>query len=437
MRRWIPSSVTQPQTYLNPRRARFRLSPYTYSVGHDSSVLAGGTNHSFRTSATNARLLRVWAIGDAGVGTTNQIAVRDAYLNFTNSAATDVWLMLGDNVYELGLDEEWQSKVFDVYSNTLPKSTLWPAMGNHDAPFGSPETFLDLFTLPENGEAGGTPSGTELYYSFDRANVHFICLDSWLSGRSINSPMLNWLRDDLAATTKDWIIAFWHHPPYSMGTDYSDSTPIMIEMRENVLPILESQGVDLVLCGHSHVYERSYLLNGHYSSSWTLSSANILDAGLGRADGGGPYHKPVDRTPNSGTVYTVCGNSGQGGTIGFARHPAMAVKFDGYGSIVIDIDGSRLEAKFLRPNDVVADHFTIEKSGTPPTGPRLNLARSTDSYVLSWPVTSGDYEVECATSLTAFDWQPITNAQSVINGTNVVELGSESGQRFYRLKLIP
>ncbi len=53
-------------------------------------------------------------------------------------------------------------------------------------------------------------------------------------------------------------------------------------MRANALPILEANGVDLVLNGHSHSYERSKLIGGHYGSSWTLTPAMIKDGGSGR-----------------------------------------------------------------------------------------------------------------------------------------------------------
>ena len=56
----------------------------------------------------------------------------------------------------------------------------------------------------------------EEYYSFDYANIHFICLDSMTQSRATNGPMANWLRADLAATTNQWIIAYWHHPPYTL-----------------------------------------------------------------------------------------------------------------------------------------------------------------------------------------------------------------------------
>ncbi len=178
--------------------------------------------------------------------------------------------MLGDNAYSNGTDAEYQSAVFDIYPTLLRKSVVWPTMGNHDGYSSTSSSqsgpYFSIFSLPKNAEAGGVASGTEAYYSFDYGNIHFICLDSEGSSRSSHGAMLEWLRLDLAATTKDWIIAYWHHPPYSKGSHDSDTETNLVDMRQNALPILEAGGVDLVLTGHSHSYERSYLLDGHYGT---------------------------------------------------------------------------------------------------------------------------------------------------------------------------
>src|SRR6185436_19334444 len=146
-------------------------------------------------------------------------------------------------------------------------------LGNHEGqvttsgdPGPSTGPYYDAFVLPAAGEAGGVPSGTEAYYSFDYGETHFISLNSTQVNRSSTGPMATWLEADLAATSAKWIIAFWHHPPYSRGTHNSDVDIELIEMRENILPILEAGGVDLVLCGHSHAYERSYLVDGTYTT---------------------------------------------------------------------------------------------------------------------------------------------------------------------------
>ena len=151
---------------------------------------------------------------------------------------------------------------------------LWPTLGNHDGRSADSTTesgpYYDIFSLPRNGEAGGVASGTEAYYSFDYGNMHFICLDSNETDRSADGAMMTWLEADLAANDKEWVIAFWHHSPYSKGHYDSDELGRSIDLRQNAVPLLERYGVDLVLTGHSHSYERSYLIDGHYGLSGHL-----------------------------------------------------------------------------------------------------------------------------------------------------------------------
>ena len=261
-----PSALTNiagPSTVRTEHAVRLTgLTPdtlYYYSIGNTTQVLAGGdSSHFFVTAPTPgvAQPTRIWVIGDSGTADANAAAVRDAYLNFTGTRHTDLWLMLGDNAYESGTDAEYQNAVFNMYPTLLRQSVLWPTLGNHDSVSSDSASqsgpYFDIFSLPRNAEAGGVASGTEAYYSFDFGNIHFIVLDSSESSRAPNGAMLTWLTSDLAATTQPWIIAYWHHPPYSKGADgshNSDTDPRQKEMRQNVLPILEAGGVDLVLDG--------------------------------------------------------------------------------------------------------------------------------------------------------------------------------------------
>jgi hypothetical protein len=88
----------------------------------------------------------------------------------------------------------------------------------------------------------------------------------------------------------------------------------MNDMRAIFLPVLEQAGVDLILTGHSHVYERSWLIDGHYGKSATFDkSAHVKQATDGRADGTGVYRKPRARTPARGEVSVVTGSAGHAG----------------------------------------------------------------------------------------------------------------------------
>jgi hypothetical protein len=135
----------------------------------------------------------------------------------------------------------------------------------------------------------------------------------------------------------------------------------MVEMRENALPILEDYGVDLMFSGHSHSYERSYLIDGHYGDSTTFLESHKVDGGDGREDGDGAYAKPdYGPQPHSGTVYTVAGSGGTtaGGSL---DHPAMYLSLNINGSVVLDVNGNRLDAVFLDYQGQVLDHYTMTK----------------------------------------------------------------------------
>jgi chitodextrinase len=348
---------------------------YYYAVGTSTQTLAGDDpTHVFRTSppAGTVKPTRIWVLGDSGEANANARAVRDAYVAFTGNTPTDLWLMLGDNAYDNGTDAEYQAAVFDMYPTMLKTAVLWPTLGNHDGVSADSSTqtgpYYQMFTLPTQGEAGGLASGTEAYYAFDYGNIHFVCLDSHDTDRSPDGAMMTWLANDLAITDKEWIIAFWHHPPYSKGSHDSDTESRLVEMRQHALPILEAYGVDLVLSGHSHSYERSFLLDGHYGPSSTLTPGMILDAGDGREAGDGPYTKTAGGAPNDGAVYVVSGSSSKVSS-GTWNHPVMYIALATLGSLVLDVNGNRLDAIFLDATGAVGDSFTILKGPDtfPPT----------------------------------------------------------------------
>ncbi|MFN3486621.1 MAG: fibronectin type III domain-containing protein, partial [Planctomycetota bacterium] len=172
------------------------LSPgtkYYYSIGTPTRTLAGDATYFFVTAPPpgTVKPTRIWVIGDAGTKDNNQRAVRDAYTSYAGSTYTDLWLMLGDNAYNDGTDAEYQAAVFDMYATLLRQSVVWSTYGNHDGHSADSATqsgpYYNIFSFPKNGECGGLASGTEAYYSFDYANIHFICLDSYETSRAVGS----------------------------------------------------------------------------------------------------------------------------------------------------------------------------------------------------------------------------------------------------------
>lgn len=440
------------------------LSPdtkYFYSVGSMTTNLAGAdTNHFFVTAPMpgTPKSTRLWAIGDFGTALPEQISVRDAYETFTGSRHTDLWLMLGDNAYESGLDAEYQTAVFDVYTNLFRKSVVWPTLGNHDTAqateFSDAYPYFDIFTLPQNGEAGGVPSGTEHYYSFNYGNIHFICLDSMTGGRTTNSPMYAWLTNDLATNKAMWTIAYWHHPPYTKGSHDSDFEPELIEMREVFLPLLEQGGVDLILGGHSHTYERSHLLDQHYGDSSTLTEAMKRDAGGGRASEGRPYHKHLfNPRAHQGAVYAVVGSSGHTGG-GALNHPAMHVSLNELGSLVLDINSNRLDAIFLRETGATNDSFTIVKVNSTTSLRILSATLNSNGHcTLTWAAVGGlRYRVsyrdgDLNGAFTDLVQSPVAeinlapegaaSVQSFTDNFTLTSSTSANGPRYFRVRIVP
>jgi hypothetical protein len=391
------------------------LTPFTryyYSVGtSDATIGTPDSSYTFLTAPDigTAVPTRIWVLGDSGTGDSSARAVRNAYYNFAGTDDTNLWLMLGDNAYDNGTDDEHQLAVFDMYPELLRSTVLWPTLGNHDTAnstiYSPTIPYYDIFTLPTNGEAGGVPSGTERYYSFDYGNIHFICLDSMTTDRSPTGAMMTWLRDDVASTTQKWIIAFWHHPPYSKGSHDSDTELQLIEMRQNALPILEEAGVDLVLAGHSHSYERSYLIDGHYGPSSTFVSSMKRNGGGGRPDIDGVYEKPGNAT-HEGAVYAVAGSGSiiSGGPL---DHPAMFISLNNLGSMVLDIDGDELEASFLRSDGTIGDRFTMRKET--PAPPVLSATAVSSTRIdLSWTSTATSFRLQRCAGSGCTDFAEIT-----------------------------
>ena len=382
---------------------------YTITDANNNTYQQTDAERYFQTSPEvgSKDPVNIWVIGDFGNGSQEQIDVRNSYERFTNNDHTDVWLWVGDNAYEDGTDQEYQDNVFTYYPDQFKNTVVWPCPGNHD--YGSVDIFnkgpyYDIFTLPTNGEAGGEPSGEEGYYSFDYGNVHFVSLNSeylpWFISSS--GQMIKWLEDDLANNTQDFTIVYWHKPPYSKGSHDSDTETYMGLMRNFVNPVVEKYGVDLVLTGHSHAYERSYLMKGHHDVSGTFTSSMIVDSSKGHPT---PFVKERDAAdPDQGTVYAVVGCSGKlSGSVPL-DHPSTYFATDDYhGSMVLTVDSNLLTARFIDTSGTIRDEFMIQKTFANDTLTRVAELRSMEDDVTIYPnPVSDQLTIEMRTSSPGF-----------------------------------
>lgn len=189
--------------------------------------------------------IRFAVIGDAGRGDGPQHAVAQQMTAWRARFPFEFVLMLGDNIYDRHTPQDYIDKFESPYKTLIDAGvTFYAAIGNHD---DAAQVFYEKFNM-----------GGNRYYTFRKtsgllgvagSSVRFFVLDS----RSVDPAQLNWLREQLAESGSTWKICYFHHPIYTSGR-YQGGAGVL---RAVLQPILVAGGVDVVLSGHEHFYERT------------------------------------------------------------------------------------------------------------------------------------------------------------------------------------
>jgi 3',5'-cyclic AMP phosphodiesterase CpdA len=147
----------------------------------------------------------------------------------------------GDNAYKSGTDSEFARCYAPGWGRH--KARTRPAPGNHDHRTAEAGPYYAYF----GAQAGDSGRG---YYSYDLGAWHIVSLNSNIAMKA-GSPQERWLRADLAATRARCVLAYWHHPRFSSGTEHGNSAKTA-----PLWQALYDHGADVVLAGHEHNYER-------------------------------------------------------------------------------------------------------------------------------------------------------------------------------------
>jgi acid phosphatase type 7 len=373
---------------------------YFYSLETPSKVLQGGNSYFFITPPpiNTTQKIRVWANGDCGNGLERQYKVRDAFLKTLGDNYLNLWILLGDNTYLGSDDAAYEQGFFSVYAKDkfLRQSPLYPATGNHDYDgsdrvIENPKAaYYSIFSLPTKGEAGGVPSGSKGYYSYNYGNIHFVALESEAIDKDnkklYQNPnnQVDWLEKDLAANTQMWTVIYFHHPPFTKGSHDSDIEADLIAIRQNIVPIIEKYKVDLVLNGHSHAYERSKPMRGHYGFSKDFDEKkSVAETSSGKWDNSAnscPY------TKNQAPMYIVAGSAG---AYGYARdgypHKAMYYSYvEKGGSLYFEVENNVLSAQFINEDALILDKFTMMKNVNQKQTLKLEANQKSIPLTASW-----------------------------------------------------
>jgi hypothetical protein len=207
--------------------------------------------------------VRFGIIGDTGTGSSKQQQVADLMAQYRAVFPFDFVLLKGDNLYGSETPADYRKKFQDLYQRLLDnKVKFYATLGNHDQPN---ERFYENFNM--NGKE---------YYRFTKGNVAFYSLNS----NYMDKAQLKWLEDELAKETSEWKICFFHHPPYSSGGKHGSDTAL----RKVVEPLFVKYGVNVVLAGHEHFYERIKPQKGIYyfisGAGGKLREGNVKDNSL-------------------------------------------------------------------------------------------------------------------------------------------------------------
>ena len=381
------------------------VSSLTNSIKKDfTNINNTNTNYSNsinQNQTINEQKIKIVAAGDFGCRPVAQNNIKQIELQ-----KPDLFLALGDLTYEPTMDCWYtMTKALD--------SKIKIAIGNHEddeekAKGGSEElkySLLEHYNLPNS------------YYSFDYGNVHFLVLDTQLefslnvfqafqeeekendydnNNKDDEKYSTTTLKDLLAkynitggeippryllndevivedipldteqykfvvndlekannSSSIDWIIVMFHKPFYSSLTSHIQE----YIMREKYQPVFDKYGVDIVLQGHNHLYDRTLPLqfNPHNISR------PLVDESINTTD---KFFNP------EGSIFSVVGLGGRSSHI-FLNQPSYVVnQYNGFGFLSIEINGKELDAKYydigykckeeiLKESDLEEENFNI------------------------------------------------------------------------------
>jgi 3',5'-cyclic AMP phosphodiesterase CpdA len=331
-------------------------SSYLYAALHDDAEPEFAT---FRTSPRGRAAFTFTSFGDqgtptlgrpyappAGVTIANPPFVND---NLGSPAAAHTTLGVervqplfhlfnGDLCYANLAQDRVQSwwDFWENNSRSARKRPWMPSPGNHENELGNGpigyQAYQTYFCVPE--ASGQTEVTRGLWYAFTAGSVRVISIanddivyqdsgNSYVRGYSAGAQKA-WLQRELSASRAnrdiDWIVVCMHQVAISTA----EANGADLGIREEWVPLFDQYGVDLVVCGHEHHYERSHPIRGHESNATltptpVATAIDVVDTSQGAVHmviGGGGTSAPSNTkfyTPPRCRVITAVGPPGANG----------------------------------------------------------------------------------------------------------------------------
>ncbi|MFC2116917.1 metallophosphoesterase [Bacteroidota bacterium] len=268
--------------------------------------------HSFSTAVEKDSPFSFIAYGDNKNGPFNHEKVANLALTKDPNFA----IHNGDLVNRGGVYVQWEKLFFNPIRHLISHVPIYTVIGNHE---DMSDNYFSFFC---------PPCDTLAYYSIDYGNAHVIILNTEEESMFDSPNQVKWLIDDLESNQDaTWKFVVFHVPPFTSGGNYYSGS--RVEVKDLLVPIFQKYGVDMVLSGHDHHYERSFPIGS--------------------------------KSDNSAITYIVCGN---GGTPMRYNSPREWTLYSErvFGFTLINIDGSKMHFQSISIDDRVIDEFTLDKA---------------------------------------------------------------------------
>lgn len=367
----IDTGVATRQNHHVTLKDLFYDTDYEYRVEHlRNAQIVTAYQQTFHTRlfAGTPEAFSFVAYGDSAYDNppANFVSVQQR-INQLNPAFT---ILTGDNAYGDDTDPSsaWGSHAaqdlrFDPSLNAATPAFIgqhieYPTLGNADLATNGGQASRDNYSLPLNGPIDSAASGDyfssrlEHNYSFDYGNVHFATFDSssyFGPEASVQrlQEQLTWLVSDMTASHATWKVVYTHYPILASDGNKTADDPYY----QQVITALRTAGVNLLLVGDSHTYQRSYPLTGYEGDQaiFVADTDNTYDA-------------------DAGLVQVVIGTGGRGlnpGSFGSVAYLARAFSSttspaSEYGVAKVDVVGNQLTVRYIAADDgATLDTFTL------------------------------------------------------------------------------
>lgn len=373
---------------------------YSYQVSLNGNSIYKG---SFETRTKKSKT-RFAVFGDCGVGSPEQAKV--AYQ--ISLQKPQFALLTGDLVYSYGRELEYRNRFFPYYlaPEALPEKgaplmnsiPFYMLVGNHDMystdlnkypdglayfyytdlPLNAPIPTVtvepvgnkDLIETFKKNTAPRFPRTTN--YSFEYGNVHIACLDANSYVNPVDHALVEWLMNDMQNSKAEWKILAYHQPAFNSSVRHYE-----YQIMRVLAPICEKLGIDLVLTGHVHSYQRTVPLRftpeqGPTDNRYTISENGSVN-GKFKLD---TLYDGKSKTRPDGIIYITTGAGGaalydkeisekpelwkKGPPENWAPYTAKLVS-DRHSFTMIETDGGKLTLKQIDANGNVFDEIKITK----------------------------------------------------------------------------